>query len=223
MFDPNLKLPQTRAILLVEDDPIMQRNLEHLIQTIDNDIIVDRVATAEEAKDLMDHRDNYGDYSLVISDQFLEGQGTGLELWDHCRKKHPSIPFILTSGTNLFEALSLFKTIESCPPFLKKPFSSVQGRFIINDLLKKPARYFQSIGQFIPAVDKYVGSALAIFSILLVSYTVSIFKGNDLSFREIMESPPVQDAQPAHPVDQIDWKHFNFNLWRISALEDAPL
>jgi CheY-like chemotaxis protein len=233
MYDPYSY--HFRSVLLVEDDPFMQKNLARLVQSIDKNIIVDRVATAEEAKDLVDHRDDLNDYDLVISDQFLKGQATGLELWEHCQRKHPDMPFMLTSGTNLLESLSHSKKIESCPPFLKKPFSNFQGRFVIKDLLERPALSF-SFGTsdvVINPPDMVVGSAMVLFSGILIWYSVSVFEANQLSMREIMEAPPVQKALiierpgptelvplpatvPNSTKEEVDWNHINLDLWTLS-------
>src|ERR1700683_109244 len=86
-----------RSILVVEDDPFMQKNFQNVIRSIDSSIKIKCVETAEEAQKILRQGGPYI-YDLVVVDQILGGKTTGIDLWKECKDDFPPMSFILTSG-----------------------------------------------------------------------------------------------------------------------------
>jgi DNA-binding NarL/FixJ family response regulator len=130
----NLVMP-SRSILVVEDDPFMQKNFQHVIKSIDPLIKVECVETAEEAQTILGKSGAYF-YDLVVADQILGGQKTGIDLWRECKDSFPPMSFILTSGRK-WKTIFTSRMIEetSLPPFLPKPFKQEDCRRMMSAML----------------------------------------------------------------------------------------
>jgi DNA-binding NtrC family response regulator len=86
----------------------------------------DYVTSGEAALDLI-HRRSYfrGDapYSLVITDIFLEGEASGLDVWLDCQEKYKTMPFAVTSSLSHDRYSSFLRGVNNCPVYLPKPLS----------------------------------------------------------------------------------------------------
>jgi DNA-binding NtrC family response regulator len=61
-------------------------------------------------------------YDLVISDIFLEGADSGLDLYEHCQQEFPEMPVLVMSGVKQCKLSGMIGSSNICPPFLQKPF-----------------------------------------------------------------------------------------------------
>lgn len=136
--EPQLE-PEKKSVLIVEDDMTLQPLWERIFELIDEDIDVDWTTNAEEAEKLIRHRFNSGEaYSLVIADITLEGEETGIDLWNKYGEEASN--FVIVSGTPMsrydFQSYLDF----GLPPYFRKPLN-VKVCLEIADLLNnKPKK-----------------------------------------------------------------------------------
>jgi len=125
----------SRSILVVEDDPFMRKNFQHVIKSIDPSIKIECVETAEEAQEILGKSGAYF-YDLVVADQILGGQKTGIDLWRECKDSFLPMSFILTSGRK-WKTIFTGSMIEEThlPPFLPKPFKHEDCRRMMAAML----------------------------------------------------------------------------------------
>ncbi len=84
-----------KRILLVEDDPQWQKLISYAVKLTDLDLQLRVVRSAKAAQHLL-YRDS--NFDLIIADHYLEGEDTGMELWQICQQQHRKIPFVLISA-----------------------------------------------------------------------------------------------------------------------------
>ncbi len=111
------RIPAQGAILLVEDEPLVQGLLSRALVEVG---YRSEVATdGEEALTVLERLD--GKISAVLSDVVMPGMG-GRELAEVLRKRWPDIPILFMSGyTN--EEIIHRGLLDPDEPFLQKPFS----------------------------------------------------------------------------------------------------
>lgn len=128
---PGSKLLEGRkSILVVEDNLSLRHWLFPIIHSVDELAIIEWSTSAEEALLKLQRRK----HDLILSDFYLEGSGTGLDLWKHCRNSYKEIPFIFMSGISREAYLELFDTQE-IPPLVSKPLNSEEIRKTLAGLL----------------------------------------------------------------------------------------
>jgi CheY-like chemotaxis protein len=114
--------PET-AILAVEDDDIVRRQMVRLLQV--DGFTVFQAACGEEAVALLDRED----IDLVLTDWKMPGMD-GVSLLKYVRAHHPDVPVALVTAYP--EDLEQFKP----DGILVKPFSAKQLRSLIRDLTR---------------------------------------------------------------------------------------
>jgi len=120
-----------RSVLVVEDDLELSTVMDRILLSIDRDLILEWATSAEDASELLasaSRRLGGKLYDLIIADIDLEGIGTGLDLWNQCRREYPTVPLVVTSGTHP-DVVG--------PTFLQKPFSVRECRDLFADLLNQ--------------------------------------------------------------------------------------
>lgn len=121
IMDPSLSYTRDvtgeRKILVVEDDPEWQLLIGSAIRKYDESAQVKYAYSARGAKYLLNQNPGY---DLVISDHYLEGDETGLELWRECQQKYHDVPFMMMSGLTEHEFLKLIKKENNYPLYLSK-------------------------------------------------------------------------------------------------------
>lgn len=130
-------LPHYR-FCVVEDDLELAPVVERIIHAIDPGASLDWATSAEEAichLKTRSRRHREKPYDLVIIDFFLEGETTGLELCDIYNKNYPRVPVLVTSGLPVKEFLIACGREDVCPPFMQKPFSPEECKFMVESLL----------------------------------------------------------------------------------------
>lgn len=118
-------------ILVVEDDMAMKSLVTKAVQTVRPQAEVCFASSLEEAfakilqfSDISDKQP----CELIIADIFLEGSGTGLDLWRVLRTTYPNIPFLAISSVNEKDLQSSIEKSAGATEaqglvYLKKPFS----------------------------------------------------------------------------------------------------
>ena len=129
---------KARRVLVVEDDLALTTVIDQVLYTIDPDIECDWVSSAELAaakiKEMLE-RSTDRPYDLVLADIFLEGNKSGLELWEFCREQFPDMPIVLTSAMPVDRFLSSIGKNLICPPYLPKPFRAGECRQVLEGML----------------------------------------------------------------------------------------
>ncbi len=82
------------TVLIVEDDPAVRRMLQRVLE---GDGLT--VLTAETASEALDCWERYSPtVDLVLTDLIMPGGVSGIQLAERLRQRHPSLPFVFTSG-----------------------------------------------------------------------------------------------------------------------------
>ncbi len=136
----NLETPDIRKetfcsgkrILLVEDEPAISEVQFQILTQAPYSHRVDRAETCRAAMDLL----NGQDYDLVSLDYILSGKHTGMDIYQHIRKKSRTLPVLFISGN--IEFLESIKDLSRKDPHidhLSKPCRHVDYVNRINQLL----------------------------------------------------------------------------------------
>jgi DNA-binding NtrC family response regulator len=121
---------------VVEDDRSGETVLRHIIHSVDPEAKVDWVENAEVAALTLVQESSAGrPYDLIISDVFLAGKLTGIDLFKiyHEFKAYP--PMVLTSSMGVPRFLEAFGKYLLIPTFLPKPYYVEECREIIQRFL----------------------------------------------------------------------------------------
>lgn len=121
-------------IMVVEDDRSQWPIWENVLTSIfPSDCEIDWITSGECAQALLREAFiNDHPYNLVISDVYLEGEKTGVDLWN--RYGEITDTFIFTSGIDSAKEL-LLKIKNGHPPFLQKPLNIKNCKKVIQELL----------------------------------------------------------------------------------------
>ncbi len=118
-FKRNEKRRPQHRVLVIEDEEESSLLVQAVLRSIDHQIRVEWIRTAEGAESLLRSGKFF---DLIIADHFLEGKKTGFDLWRECRKKYSNVPFILTSALDPREIQSITSDESEHLFFLQKPF-----------------------------------------------------------------------------------------------------
>lgn len=110
---------QSPRFLIVEDEPISQKILTEYSKNSCQDVQCFVASSAKDALRILDSTI----IDLIVSDYFLEGYYTGLDLWYSASSLHPETEFIITSQMKLSQYLDIVSGVKYPPSFLAKPLS----------------------------------------------------------------------------------------------------
>lgn len=131
-----LKTP--KSLLVIEDDLSMIEYIDAVLEELRQGLEWEYVTSGEAALKLI-HRRSFicGDspYSLVITDIFLEGDTSGLDVWLECQQKYQAMPFAVTSSLSHERYLSILQGTTNCPVYLPKPLSIDRFQHLFNEYL----------------------------------------------------------------------------------------
>jgi CheY-like chemotaxis protein len=136
---PDVLLQEHPRVFVVEDDLELITVIDKVLKSIDPEIQIDWATSAEEAVFKLRQKTSGGGskpYHLIIADIFLEGDATGLDLWNLCQQTYPEIPLVVTSGLSVEKFISTLGRDTICPPFLQKPFALGECRQMFQGLLQ---------------------------------------------------------------------------------------
>jgi CheY-like chemotaxis protein len=125
-----------RSVLLIEDNPAWRRIIKAAVQKLNPRITVQTVNSAEEFIRLTIAT---SDFDLIISDHFLGGEISGLELWRILEKEKNQTPFLLTSAIGEDHFLSLTQNDARHPHFVEKALAGGFFSFRVQGLLELSA------------------------------------------------------------------------------------
>ncbi len=133
------EVPKTIKVLVVEDDRIQWPLWESILKSAYSDVEIDWETTESGAEALLRHAyQNNNLYNLVISDIFLEGRDTGIDLWN--RYGVAAYNFVFVSGLtpkNFDALINTTSRLQSTGPFyLEKPISPRLGKEMLRRLSK---------------------------------------------------------------------------------------
>jgi len=127
-------------LLCIEDDPTLKLILDPLLREIDPLMRVRWVDSAEAGFERIEEASRQFEgipFHLVITDIFLEGKITGIDLWSICRSTYPQMPVLVMSSLPFGKFLD-FKGAQDgiSPPYLQKPLNIPVCRRIIERALR---------------------------------------------------------------------------------------
>lgn len=130
----DLGLDSQVRVLVVDDDITCQTLWSAILDRITPGNTCDCVTSGTEADRLLQLAEKNGyKYDLIVSDIFLSGSMTGIDLWEKYKTKFAS-NFILMSGVESKKITEYFDKLEG-PEFLEKPFNMQVASKIAKKLL----------------------------------------------------------------------------------------
>lgn len=121
--------------LVVEDDRSQWPVWQSILSSLDPNVKIDWLTTAEEAQKFL--RQAYQKnipYDFVISDILLEGMDTGFDLWN--RYGEAAENFVLVSGQNWAKGEIQKGLVFGTPVFFEKPISISKSKKILKEICK---------------------------------------------------------------------------------------
>jgi DNA-binding NtrC family response regulator len=124
-----------RRILIVEDDVTAEPLWRHIFNEVSPDVIYRWVGNADAAEYLIRKRASQGmPFDLVISDIFLNGQRTGIDLW---QKMSPMVPhFLLVSVLAPEKLYRLIGESPEVPRYFQKPLNPKICVDVLSEMLQ---------------------------------------------------------------------------------------
>lgn len=121
-------------ILVVEDDAAWQSLLEKVINKIDPNT---NLSFATNAKTALDTIQSDPLFDFIISDQNLDGLGTGLDIWDELLAEQCETPFILLAGHSKKDFISSLYPYrkEMIPQYFEKPGTVSELKSLLSEIL----------------------------------------------------------------------------------------
>lgn len=112
-----IRLKSKGNVLVVEDDIFCRMIIENAVREYSLDIKIVTASSEDEALTIL----KTTPFDLVISDYFLEGAGTGLDL---CRKiiaEYPKTKCLMMSSMNFPQYQEVVNKTDASPEFMQKP------------------------------------------------------------------------------------------------------
>ncbi len=124
------KTSKNPKILLVEDDLHWQILITAALRSAYSEVDVRCVKTVQKAEQLLTSGHLF---NLIISDQNLKGNKTGIDFWRQCQgNEYSQIPFMLVSGMSETGYHNVFIREEKYPIYMSKPFDITIFKSIID-------------------------------------------------------------------------------------------
>ena len=112
-----IRMKSKGCVLVVEDDVFCRMIIENAIREYSRDIKIITASSEEEALNILKSTP----CDLVVSDYYLEGSGTGLDL---CRKviaMYPKTKCLMMSSMNFPQYQEVVAKTDTSPEFMEKP------------------------------------------------------------------------------------------------------
>lgn len=132
-FDQDVRSQQFHALsscekwkraLIAEDDVFLVPVIEEVLKHIEPDISITWVPSAEEAIRVIQKSQSGGRFDFMYLDIFLDGEKTGVDVWQECRMRVPNATYMVSSSMENSRVSRLLD--DSVLSFyLKKPFTYV--------------------------------------------------------------------------------------------------
>lgn len=122
-------------VLIVEDDPSFEPMWEYVLDHLSRTANYDWAFSVHEAERLIAINQALGkDYDLIITDIFLSGSNTGVDLWEKYNDKLNG-NIIVVSSIEKDKMNQYFGARDLQPFYLKKPLDPDQCTLLINSFL----------------------------------------------------------------------------------------
>jgi response regulator of citrate/malate metabolism len=112
-----LRVGSRGRILIVEDDFIAGRFLEKSVTEFSPHIKCFTATSMDEALKLCERIQ----FDVIISDYFLKGEGTGLDLCQEIQSKFPKVQCLIISRLKFYQYQEMSKYAKAPPDFVEKP------------------------------------------------------------------------------------------------------
>ena len=115
-----------KSLLVIEDDLSLVQFIDTILEEKCHGLEWEYVTNGEAALELIHRRAKFrgsNPYSLVISDIFLAGELSGLDVWLECQERYPEMPFVITSHLSFDRYFSIVRGAKNCPVYLPKPLT----------------------------------------------------------------------------------------------------
>jgi CheY-like chemotaxis protein len=167
------KLNPKRKMLLVEDSHDSEVLMRHLCSSVNKDINIKCVQSGELAIHLLE---DSPPYDLIISDHFLAGSTTGLDLWKVCKTRFKQIPFMMTSGFTEKEFLQLV-TSSDHPLYLPKKVDTETSKKMLKDFFEtEEDRNDKFKDALISLYKKIVVTGVFLLACLIPNHTITRYE-----------------------------------------------
>lgn len=130
-------LPLPQRILVVEDDRIQWPLWRHILKTVYGNAEIEWQSTEAEAEKLLNEAALQNrPFDLVISDIFLKGRDSGIELWNRCGQAATHFVFVSSLSFPNFMALMRSRGHQEIQSlyYLQKPVTTKMGRELLERL-----------------------------------------------------------------------------------------
>ena len=122
-----------KKALVLEDDQTQWILWENVLRSCNPDMEIDWETSESGAETLIKQAYLSGHpYDLVISDVFLEGPETGIDLWN--RYGEAANNFIFVSGISFPKFESMMSLKYGCPVYIQKPLLASDCKKIVNSI-----------------------------------------------------------------------------------------
>ncbi len=123
-------------ILIVEDDITMEPIWKYVIERAVPGASIKWVTTEEAAEKIIAHRLHTSEeFDLIISDIFLSGSRTGIDLWK--RYGSSNSQFLLMSAVSPTKFAKLVGDAEPSPLYVQKPINPIACIDTISEMFSK--------------------------------------------------------------------------------------
>lgn len=121
-------------VLVVEDDISFEPLWRQVFHKVDPEIEYSWCTTANEAQKILENTFREGEcWDLIITDIFLTGSRTGLDLWQGCGE--PAENMIIVSSVEYSKVLDYVGPTSTPPIYLKKPLKISECVSAIQELI----------------------------------------------------------------------------------------
>jgi len=124
--------------MVVEDNSIQAAIISELLHQLDSNLKLDWVTSGEVALFKLVPKSlgaSKNPYELIITDIYLDGEVTGIEVWKFSQSKYPTMPSLVISTVTMRGFLDFIGPNLICPPFLQKPIRLPECRQTLEKLL----------------------------------------------------------------------------------------
>lgn len=112
-----IRMKSKGCVLIVEDDIFCRMIIESAVREYSMDIQIVTAASELEALEIL----KTSRCDLVISDYYLEGTGTGLDLCKEILSLYPHIKCLMMSSMNFPQYKEVVAASKATPEFMEKP------------------------------------------------------------------------------------------------------
>lgn len=115
----SIRMKSKGVVLIVEDDLFCRQIVKNAVKEYSREIQILTAASMDEGLNVL----KATPCDLVISDFYLEGTGTGLDLCRRVLTEYPKIQCVMMSNMGFFKYREVASATDRSPEFMEKPVS----------------------------------------------------------------------------------------------------